>query len=109
MILTATKFTFTTVMNSIGDLNHNVHITIVDGDRPAYKGSERTERVDIDSSVWQRNYNGYKLVINGMHKIHDFNFYFLKDDYEKYCIKDQSIVFENIFGCFIIDVHECYH
>ena len=106
-ILTATKNTFTTIMEELGDLDCNVHITIVDGDKPAYNND--TTRIDIPHSVWQRNYNGYTLQIDGMHRTHNFNFYFLNDDYEKFCIYEQSINFQNIFGCFILSVHECFH
>jgi hypothetical protein len=53
----------------------------------------------IHYDFWRREYNGHKLIVDGGYKILDMVFYFLKDDYEKYCLQDKSIVFENVLGC----------
>jgi hypothetical protein len=111
LIVTATKESLSGILESIKDLDSDVYIGLIGGKTPSYE----SEAVSVDQQfvfrhhIWQRNYNGFEIIIDGLCAVHNLVFYFLKDDYEKHCISDQSIIFQNISGHSIQYVHECYH
>jgi len=61
------------------------------------KLSDQTEGL-VNYKVWEREYNGNRIIIDGGYQTHNIIFYFLEEDFQKYCRENKSIVFENLLG-----------